>query len=159
MKIGIIVYSQTGNTLQVAEQLKAALLETGHEAALEQITAQQEQTKEGITVNLTHAPDASVYDMVYFAAPVQAFSLCPVMKRYLATMQDFGGRRAALLTTQQLPKTWMGGKRAIRQMGQAVASKGGTVLASGIVNWSAKDRDARIRQVVAELATASPVQV
>ena len=159
MKIGIIVYSETGHTLQVAEKLKGALLDAGHEATLEQIQAQQDKTKDGVKTALTHAPDASMYDMVYFAAPVQAFSMCPVMKQYLGELQGFQGRRAALLTTQHLSKPWMGGRRAIRQMGEAITGQGGTVLASGIVNWSAKDRDARISQVVAELATASPVLV
>jgi len=37
MKIGIIVYSQTGNTLSVAEKLKEKLAVAGHSAEIEQV--------------------------------------------------------------------------------------------------------------------------
>jgi len=35
MNIGIIVFSKTGNTLSVAEELRDRLLEMGHKVALE----------------------------------------------------------------------------------------------------------------------------
>ena len=159
MKIGIVVYSQTGNTMQVAEKLNEALTASGHAAVVERITAEQENTKDGVKVTLTHAPDASAYDMIYFAAPVHAFSLCPVMKTYLQAMDTLNGKQVACVVTQHFPKAWMGGNHAMRQMRDAIQKKGGSVVASGIVNWSSKTREAQIGHVVAELATASPVQV
>ncbi len=38
MKIGIIVYSQTGNTFSVAEKLKAKLTAAGHNVNIERLT-------------------------------------------------------------------------------------------------------------------------
>ena len=39
MNIGIIVYSQTGNTLSVAKKLEEKLSLAGHSATLEQVKA------------------------------------------------------------------------------------------------------------------------
>ena len=157
MKIGLIVYSQTGNTLQVAERLLASLKEAGHDVTLEQITAQQNGSKPMDPWQITCAPNPEPYDLVYFAAPVQAFSLCAVMKTYLSQVAGLTGKRAACFVTQQLPKGWMGGNRAIRQMRAAVAQKGGAVVNSGIVHWGKPDREQQIERLVGELATVSPV--
>ena len=157
MKIGLIVYSQTGNTLQVAEQLLASLKEAGHDATLEQITAQQSSSKPTDPWQITYAPNPEAYDLIYFAAPVQAFSLCMVMKTYLAQLSGLTNKRVACFVTQQLPKGWMGGNRAIRQMRAAVEQKSGTVMNTGIVHWGKPDREQQIQRLVGELATVSPV--
>ena len=69
------------------------------------------------------------------------------------------GKRVGCFTTQQLKFAWMGGNRAIRQMSDAIAQKGGEVAASGIVHWSHPQRETMIQRVVNELATVSPVNV
>jgi len=158
VKIGLIVYSQTGNTLQVANRLLAALQEAGHDAALAQITAQTSGEGPSAQVQLTGAPDPAAYDLIYFAAPVQAFSLCAVMKTYLAQVSaGLEGKRIACFATQQLPKAWMGGNRAIRQMRAAVERLGGTVAHTGIIHWGRADREQQIERLVSELTTVSPV--
>lgn len=159
MKIGLIIYSQTGHTLEVAERLRSALTDAGHEVKLEQITAEASNPKEPLNVTLQYAPDASAYDLLYFGAPVQAFSLCPAMKAYLRQAASLRGKRVGCFTTQQLKFAWMGGNRAIRQMSDAIAQKGGEVAASGIVHWSHPQRETMIQRVVNELATVSPVNV
>lgn len=73
MNIGIIVYSQTGNTLSVAERVEKVLKEAGHTARVEKI----EVEGEGYAVRLTSAPDVAPYDAVIFATPVHGFSSRP----------------------------------------------------------------------------------
>lgn len=157
MKIGLIVYSQSGNTLQVAQRLLASLKEAGHDATLEQITAQQSGSKPMDPWEITNAPKPDAYDLIYFAAPVQAFSLCAVMKSYLAQATGLTDKRVACFVTQQLPMGWMGGNRALRQMRAAVEQKGGTVVNTGIVHWGKPDREQQIERLVGELTTVSPV--
>jgi len=43
MKIGIILYSYSGNTLFVGEKLREVLLKKGHEVSLERIKASDEE--------------------------------------------------------------------------------------------------------------------
>ena len=79
MKVGIIVYSQTGNTYGVAQKLKDKFAEAGHEAEVERITITGQATPGSKDFKLEARPDTELYDVLIFAAPVQAFSLNPAM--------------------------------------------------------------------------------
>ena len=83
MNVGIIIYSQTGNTLSVAQRMKEALIAAGHTAQIEQITIAQANGKETSSAPLVNIPDVQGYDAVIFGTPVQAFSLCQPMTKYL----------------------------------------------------------------------------
>lgn len=159
MKIGIIIFSQTGHTLQVAQKLQAALSAAGHEAALENVTVANGDPKDMSAPVLTNTPDPSGYDMLYFGSPVQGFSLASAMAAYCAQLPSLAGKRAACFITQHLPYAWMGGNRSLRQLAAAVAAKGGEPLPVGIVHWSDKARDAQIDALVNELAAVAPVNL
>lgn len=159
MKIGLIVYSQSGNTLQVAQKLKAALIAAGHDATLENVAVAPSNPKDMAPPVLVNAPDPTGYDMLYFGSPVQAFSLAAAMAAYLSQLPTLGGKRVACFVTQSLPYAWMGGNRALRQMAAAVAQKGGEALPVGIVHWSSRARAAQIDALVNELAAAAPVNL
>ena len=159
MKIGLIVYSQTGNTLQVAETLQKALVSAGHDAQLERITVADANFKSTEMPVFTNTPDVSAYDMLYMAAPVQGFSLCRAMKAYLAQLDTLAQKPVACFVTQFFPKAWMGGKNAVKQMCEEIAHKGGEIVATGVINWSNKQKDAQIEQLVKDLVSASPVNL
>lgn len=148
MNIGIIVYSGTGNTLSVAELVRDRLAAGGHTVKLERVEAAGYDPQSAKPVELTNAPDPSGYDALVFGAPVQAFSLSPVMKAYLEKLPQLAGRKTALLVTEYFPYAWMGGNRAARQMAEMCASHGAEVHGSGVVNWSRKDRARRIETCV-----------
>ncbi len=151
MNIGLIVYSQTGNTLSVAERLREALARAGHTVTVERVEAEGE-AKPGQRVNLKTAPDPRKYDAVLFGSPVHAFSLAPAMRADLAQVPALGGKRVAGFVTQGLPFTWMGGNRALRQLRRACEAKGATVRGSRVVNWSRKDREGQIAGLVDRLS-------
>lgn len=144
MNIGIIVYSQTGNTLSVAERVEKVLKEVGHTARVEKI----EVEGEGYAVKLTSAPDVAPYDTVIFATPVHGFSISPPMKIYLSALSDLSGKKVYCFVTQQLKKDWMGGNRAIKQIREACRKKGADIINSGIVHWSDDLREKQIEDVV-----------
>jgi hypothetical protein len=73
------------------------------------------------------------------------------MKSCLAQLPSLQGKKVACLVTHFFPFAWLGGNRAIRQMTRLCEAKGATVCGSGIVNWSRKDRDRQIGQVVDRL--------
>ncbi len=152
MKIGIIVYSQTGNTLSVARKLQEKLSEAGHSATVEQIKTVGAEQSNPREIKFEALPDISQYDALVFSGQVQAFSLSPAMKSYLSQVPSLQGKRAACLVTQHLPYPWLGGNRAISQMKKICESKGGEICETGIVNWSNKKRENMITDVVEKLS-------
>ena len=152
MNIGIIIYSRTGNTLAVAEKVRDACLAQGHTAAIERITAEDESPSSKLPVQLKTKPDPALFDAVIFGAPVQGFSLSPIMKAYLAQMPQFASKKASCFVTQHFPKPWMGGKQAIKQMCHGCEAKGANVAETGIVNWTSKSRDSQIADVASKLS-------
>ena len=151
MNIGMIVYSQTGNTHSVALKLQEKLSAAGHEVTLERIEVVGE-VQPGKPVEFTTLPDAAKYEALVFGSPVQAFSLCQAMVEYLKQVASLQGKEVALLVTQAFPYPWLGGNRAVRQMKRACESKGATVCGSGIVNWMKKSREQQIVEVVDRLS-------
>jgi flavodoxin len=151
MDIGMIVYSQTGNTYSVAMKLKEKLSAAGHSVTLERIEVIGEVAP-GQAAQFKTVPDAEKYDTLVFASPVQAFSLCQAMVDYLKRVASLQGKKVALLVTEAFPYPWMGGNRAVRQMKKACESKGATVCGSGIVNWMKRRREQQIVEVVDRLS-------
>lgn len=152
MKIGIIVHSHTGNTLSVGKRLQEVLTSSGHIAIIEQVKAMNEDPNSRESIKLKSIPAIDQYEAIIVGAPVRGFSLSPVMKLYLEQLPLLQGKRIACFITEYFPKPWMGGNRALRQMEGAIVSKGGKVSDKGIVNWSAKQREEQIADVVSRLA-------
>ena len=151
MTTGIILFSRTGNTLSVGEKLKEYLLAGKQAAALERVTAVNEDPNSREKIKLKSIPDIAQYDYVIIGAPVQAFSLSPVMKAYLDQIPLIQGKKVACFVTQHFPKPWMGGNRALRQMTGLISQKGGKVIGTGNVNWTSKARENQINDLLAKL--------
>ena len=151
MKIGIILYSQTGNTLSVAERLTKVLEIKGNTVNLLKVEALNAETKSSAPVKLKTTPDVSPYDAIIFASPVQAFSLAPAMKLYLAQIANLKGKKVYCFVTQHLKKDWMGGNHATKQIQAACKLKGAEAISGGIVHWSHTDREGQINAVVKKL--------
>ena len=151
MNIGLIVYSQTGNTLSVAQKLEQALTKKGHSATLERIEVEGDVTP-GQPVQFKTLPSTEQYDALVFGSPVQAFSLCQAMVEYLKQVAPLEGKRVAGLITQAFPYPWLGGNRAVRQMKRLCQAKDAVVCGSGIVNWMKKRREQQIVAVVDQLS-------
>jgi menaquinone-dependent protoporphyrinogen IX oxidase len=147
MNVGIILYSHTGHTLTVGQAIMESLLAQGHKVRLERIEAANEDPNSRQPLVLTSIPDPSPYDAVILGAPVQGGRLSPIMQAYLDRLPSLREKKAACFVTQHFRAKWMGSTRAVKQITNAVEKQGATVLASGIVQWSSKDREEQIRQV------------
>lgn len=148
MKIGIIVYSQTGNTYSVAQRLQEKLTAAGHVAQIERVVPVGEVHPGVKNLTFERLPEADIYDALIFAAPVQAFSLSVAMSVYLRQLSALGNKKNACFVTMAFPYPWLGGNRAIAQMKKICESKGGKICGTGIVNWSNKQREAQITGLV-----------
>lgn len=152
MKVGIIVYSKTGNTLSVAQELQEKLLADGHSVKLEQIIAADDQQMDKAKVQFSGKPDLATYDVLLFGAPVWGFSLSAIMEAYLMQAEALQGKKVGCFVTQQFPYPWLGGNRSIKQMKKLCESKGAKVGATGVVNWSSKQRKEKISDTVEKLS-------
>lgn len=152
MNIGIIVFSRTGNTLSVAEKIREACEAQGHTAVIERVMTQNEEPNSKLPIKLTETPDPSRYDAFFFGAPVEAFSLCAIMKAYLEQIPELPGKISCCFTTQHFSKPWMGGNRTVRQMSDLCRAKGMKVAETGVVNWSSKSRESQIREISSRLS-------
>ena len=152
MNVGIIVYSQTGHTKSVAESLAEKLGAKGYDVEVEEVKVQGEVQPGSKDIMLLSNPSVEPYDVVIFAAPVQAFSLALPMSAYLDQIDSLDGKKLACLITKQLPFKWTGGNHAVRQIKKKCAAKGGDLSQSGIIFWAESKRQESTKQVLESLS-------
>ena len=148
MRIGIIVHSHTGHTLGVAEKLMRKLQTEGHDVSLERVSVVDEDPNKMTNIQLASNPDIQAYEGLIFAAPVRGFSLSPVMKLYLSQLGTLNGKKVYGFVTQSFPFPWMGGNQSIKQLKRACQEKDVEVIETGIINWSNKNRESRIEELI-----------
>ncbi len=145
MKIGIVVYSATGNTLSVAERIKKALEAKGKKADLLRVTASGSSSQ---TISLISTPDLTGYDQLIIGAPINGFMLCRAMQMYLKSQGNMQGRTINCFVTQQLKHSFLGGNQGIRLMCELCETNGGTIQNTAIVHWSSPRRESEIETAV-----------
>ena len=146
MKIGIIVWSVTGNTLSVANRLSQVLTDAGHQTALERIEVAGDPIKRQENYAFTRAPETAQYDALVLCSFVEAFMLSPVMKRYIDETPVFTGKKVFSLVTHHFPMAWLGGTNAVKQLDALALKKGAIPAGSAIIDWTSKKREAEIAE-------------
>ncbi len=145
MKIGIIIYSKTGNTKMVSERIK----EKYNDITIEEIKIAGNPEKGMDYFDITNAPKPD-YDYIIFASAVNAFTLCPVMVKYLMDIEDLENKKISIFVTQFFPYKFMGGNNAIRKMQKLIENKKGKVRKTGVINFKNKKKDDMITNLVNE---------
>ncbi|HBP25602.1 MAG TPA: flavodoxin [Acholeplasmatales bacterium] len=146
MNIGIIYYSNTGNTLSVSETLKKALEASGNQVSLERIEVSPDNPQ-AESVRLVKAPAIAGYDLLVFASPVHGFQPSKAMSTFLNQMTDLSGRKVICFVTHFFPFAWMSGKPSINKMKSLCESKGAEVILTGIIDWKNRKRNQEIKQL------------
>ena len=83
-----------------------------------------------------------------------AFSLNPVMKKYLSMLSSLKDKKIFCLTTQHFPYKWMGGSNCLNQMRNIIRQKGSDCLNTGVVCWSNKKRETQIETIFQDYINA-----
>jgi hypothetical protein len=157
LKTAIIVHSLTGNTLSIAEKLKASLELKGDVVDLEKLEPLGGEDKNEVNVSnirLKRKLHIDEYDNIVLAGPVRGFSMSPVLKAYMAGVEHLDRHKVVLLVTHFFPFPFMGGTSAISQMKSSVEQKGGKIVASGIVDWKGPSRDRKVERLLNQLTQA-----
>ena len=156
MNIGIIIYSQTGHTLTVAQEIQKKIEAVGHSAKIDQVTIVGDAGPGARDVQFSNVPAVDDYDAVIFGSPVQAFSLAAPTAAYLNQIPSLQDKRVACFVTKQLPFHWTGGNRAIRTMKNLCDAKGASICGTQIVVWSKSRREESTRRCVDNLVKLFP---
>jgi NAD(P)H dehydrogenase (quinone) len=149
MRIGIIVHSKSGHSLQVAKEIKDAMLHSGHQVDVLQVKALNDGETKVNLVRLTSLPDISPYQLIIFGAPVRGGRLSPVLQAYLAQLPDLQGKMLMGYVTQAFPFPSMGGYQAIRGLREICQLKHTDLLKSAVINWMVKStRNKQIAEAI-----------
>ena len=100
---------------------------------------------------IVNKPKSDGYDIVIFASWVMAFSLNPVIKKYLSDLNALENKKIFCIVTQHFPYKWMGGTLALGQMKKLINTKNGVLQMSDVINWTNKNRDNQIREIITNI--------
>lgn len=151
MKIGIIIYSHSGNTLSVANKLCEKLNLKGFDCYLDEIKAEDEDPNIKNPILITN-PSVAYYDVLIFATPVRAFMISPIMQAYLKRIESLSQKPVFLFVTHHFPYAWMGGRTTIAAMSKLIKDKQGSILDSFVIDWSNKKRKQQIDQLLSRIS-------
>lgn len=151
MKIAIVIYSYTGNTFSIGSKFVRFLQSQKHEVQLIRVNVDDDQPSK-TEIQLGEIESITPFDKVIFGSPVRAFSLAPAMIKYLRQIESLNGKTVSCFVTKQLPFAWTGGNSALSKMMSLCKEKGAIIDKTGIINWSYKNREQRIDQLIKEFA-------
>jgi len=138
VRIGIIAYSKTGNTLYVAEKLRDKLTSAGKAASMVRLRSE--------------TPDLERYDGLIFCSPVNGGAPADAMKSYLAKMKSLEGKKVAVMATGLFPAA-LGRKQTLTYMKKICREKGAEICGEGSVGWWSFGRERKIERLVEDLAS------
>jgi flavodoxin len=139
MKKAIVYYSKTGNTKMIANRFEDFDL-------LEVKAISDDPNQKNLT--LVNPPKIDTYDYVIFASPVHGFQLSKIMAAYLNQLEHLDSKLIDLYITHFFPFAWMGGNQTLKQMKKIIKSKGGEVRYKFSINWSRKNKDLMIKEMI-----------
>lgn len=149
MKVGVVVYSETGNTLFVAQKIVERLNNSGNQAVLERIlTIGKPNPADRSEVHYDRLPFLEGYDAFVFGSPVHGFQIATAMAKFIPQAKHIKGKRAIGFVTEKFPFPWMGGTRSLSQLESLLRSGGAISSIAGVVNWSGENRKELIQEVV-----------
>ena len=142
MKIGLIVFSQNGHSMSIAGKIEKRLNNEKRDVNLEQIKINGNLTSNQVDFSITEKPEnPEKYDILVFISFVMAFSLNPVMKKYLDEIPDLSGKTAFCIAAKHFKSNWTGGNSAVNTMKRLCGSKGINVVETGILSKKKNNYD------------------
>ncbi|MGD9605663.1 MAG: flavodoxin family protein [Bacilli bacterium] len=151
MKIGIIVYSYTGNTFLVSQKLLQKLEEKHMDVTLLRIETNQNEEMDPSKVVLNNHLDVSMFDTFVFASPIRGFSLSAPFKKFLKDDFKEKNKQVYGFVTQFLPFNWCGPNQSNKFMKAILDQNGCPFKFMGPIKWKKRNREEQISQLVNNL--------
>ncbi len=155
MKLGIIVYSKTGTTLEFGRRIAAKLKEGGHDVDIVElktdVPVEMKSARAASSFNITNLPDCNMYDALLVGGPVWAFTAAPVTVSCLKQLQGISGKKLLPFVTMGFPFAFMGGSHAISVMSRMAAQSGADILPGKIAPKMLRDQDKLMENAASEI--------
>ncbi len=155
MKLGIIIYSKTGTTLEFGKVIAAKLKEDGHDVDIVElktdVPVELKSARAASNFNITNLPDCGMYDALLVGGPVWAFTAAPVTVSCLKQLQGISGKKLLPFVTMGFPFAFMGGSRAISAMSGIAAQSGAQVLPGKIAPKLFRHQDMLMKKAASEI--------
>lgn len=143
MKIGVIVYSYTNNTLTIAKKLESILLDKGYDVEVKSIKAEDESTNIN-HYNLVNIPSVENYDSIVFATCVRGFDCALIFKQYIQTIKTLKDKKVCGFVSQYFPFDFMGGSQALKSMKKMINDKEANFIELSSIHMKSKNVDKQI---------------
>lgn len=147
MKIGIIVYSYTNNTLRIANELESSLSKHGFDVEVQRITAVDENPNAS-SYNMLNLPSCEPYDVIIFGTCVRGFDCAPIFKQYMQKLETLEHKKVAGYVSQYFPFDVMGGNQSLKCMERLVKSKGTDFYRLGSIHMKFRDYDEQFKNLI-----------
>jgi flavodoxin len=144
MRVGIILFSETGNTYSVAKKIKDQI--KNKDVTIEKIEVERTDGNRS-HFNITFKPRLDDYNIIILGSFTEGFQLNPVMKSYLE-YQNLKDKKVMCFITHHFPFPWLGGNSALKQMVAICEKKQAEVISTGVISWSNKKRVQNIDDLV-----------
>ncbi len=155
MKIGIVIYSQSGTTAKVARILATALTGKGHDVDTTLLRTIGKVKPRSTDFELRNPPAIDEFDAIVIAGPVWAFTIDSVILKYVRGLGKLSGKKALCYIVKGLPFFWTGGVQARKAIEAELSLSDATLLPGTIIHrWktgSDKTLQPFIEQMVASL--------
>ncbi len=135
MNIGIIIHSNTGHTLEVANEIKYKLRKEHDVVVLHVNSKNEEQSQKG-HVELKDIPDIGGFDVLIFGAPIHGFALSKTMVSYLKQLETDSPKKVFIYVTHFFPMNSLGGSQGIQQMLKYLKHKNFEIINGSIIPWT-----------------------
>ena len=142
MKIKMIVYSYTHNTLRLIQEWAERLNQ--HEIEIASIHANDENPNTK-AITLSDKPSIEDADHLVFATCVRGGTVAPIMSAYLKQIPNLKGQACTLVLTQYFPFEAWGGRQAMKQFKTLIEAKSGVVKDTFILCRSRKSAAQKAR--------------
>ena len=151
MKIGIVVFSNTGHTAKLAKLIAKKLTENNHAVELLPLEIAGRTSPVAVSVALKSTPLIDEFDAVIFGFPVWGGKPPVVMSTYLDRVGSLEGKKAACFATHFFFPAW-GGNQSLNMIKGICKSKGADFLGTGSVQWFSLRRNALMNKVAEEIS-------
>lgn len=150
MYIGIIAYSVSGHTWQLAEELRDQLMAKGHAVELKAIRVVGPTRLQNENAPLVDIPPVKGYHAVVIASPVRGGLVPSPMLRYLEQLPPMPNMPVACMTTSFFRYEW-GRKQVMTHMRELLTLKGAEVKGCAGLRWFSLHRNRDVKQAVKKL--------
>jgi flavodoxin len=152
MDIGIIFYSYSGHTLELARHIENSLTLDRHNVRLHKLETVKPLKMGATTAELAYIPEIENYDVVLLGTPVRGGVPSPPMLTFLRKSPSFAGKAVICFATGFFRSEW-GRDQTLALMKEICEDKQGHVLGTASVRWFSLLRRRQLKNVINTICT------